>query len=114
MLGHRPVHLIEGQLKEGGISPQSNAKIGEAQGKEGVLAPLHPGQVGGSDGGARGDAGGQTGVGGLVPGKQPRLPAQGPQLGLGDAKTTKNASALCGPKRFAVCRIFRRKNQLGI
>src|SRR5699024_5377066 len=64
ILGHRPVHLVLGQLNKGGISPQSNAKIGEAQGEEGVLAPLHPGQIGGGDGGARGNAGGQTGVGG--------------------------------------------------
>ena len=60
-------------------------QIAVAQGEQRLLGGLHLSQRLRGDGLPGGHPGGQAGVGGLVPGEQPRLFGEGPHLGLADA-----------------------------
>ena len=63
----------------------AHPKIRKSQRPHGVFRLLHGAQVFRAKDGSRRNAGGKTGISGLVPGEQPRLFGEGPHLSLGDA-----------------------------
>ena len=75
--------LLLYKLEPAPLRRQPQAEVPEAQGGQGRLPCFDALQILRGDGPPGGDPGGQAGVGGLVPGEQPRLPGQDPDALLG-------------------------------
>jgi len=81
--------LMKAEMEKAAAAPKPKTKVGESGIHEKLLSPLYPVKIRKCDGCAGGDAGGQTGVAGLVPQRDTRLAGHGADVCLGNAALAK-------------------------